>query len=57
MRRGVFERPDKSGVRDVLFLDLNLFILLTAWPYCDTLGCFKRQRKARGVKPHVHLSP
>ena len=54
---GVFESPDESGARDVQFLDLNLFILLTAWRYCDTFGCYKRQRKAQhGVKSHVHLS-
>jgi len=38
-------------------LDLNLFIQRLVWLYCDTLGCFKRQRKAHGVVNHVHVSP
>jgi hypothetical protein len=53
-----FEDLEEPGTREALFLDINLFILLTDWPYCDTIGCFKRQQKAhRGMKSHVHLSP
>jgi hypothetical protein len=53
-----FEDLEEPGAREVLFLDINLFILLTDWPYCDTIGCFKRQQKAHcGMKSHVHLSP
>ena len=55
---GSFEDLEELGTREALFLDINLFILLTDWPYCDIIGCFKRQRKAhRGMKSHVHLSP
>jgi len=49
---GVFRRPDKSGVRDALFLDLERFFPVPTLPCRYTIACFKKKTKSsRHEKP------